>query len=118
MAAIFSFSLAGCENGGDDEDIVPAELQGNWLRDSGGTERYLRFSDSRWATESDGPVSNEDISNGWVITSAKGNRIEYQSPHYPAMDTTGSFEWAISGTTLTISNSDHSYMSNDTYTKQ
>jgi hypothetical protein len=113
-------ALTGCSPDPDDGGKVPVALQGNWLRDSGGTEGYLRFSDSRWARESDGPVTDSDLSEGWIVTSGAGNKIEYQHNLYPQLDLTGSFEWAVSadGNVLTISNSDHeSYLSNGAYTK-
>jgi hypothetical protein len=113
-------ALVGCSTDSDDGGKVPVALQGNWLRDSGGTERYLRFNDSRWEREDSGPVSDAYINGGWVVTSGAGNKIEYQHEWYPDFDVKGSFEWAVSadGNTLTISNSDHEgYLSNGTYTK-
>jgi hypothetical protein len=113
------FALVGCSPDPDDGGKVPVALQGNWRRESEGTERYLRFSDSRWARESDGPVSDSDLSKGWVVTSSAGNKIEYQH-NLSQLDMTGSFEWAVSadGNILTISNSEHeNYLSNGAYTK-
>lgn len=122
LAAVIGIGLAGCptedDSGGGGGDIVPAELQGNWLRDTDGTEKYLVFTGSRWGTDSDSFTDAKDDA-GWVITSVAAGKVEYQSEYYPHMDTKGSFNYAIAGTKLTISNSDHeSHMSNGTYTKQ
>ncbi|MDR1637599.1 MAG: hypothetical protein LBR93_09700 [Treponema sp.] len=112
-----SLALIGCPTDSDDDGgggggNVPTELIGNWLRDSGGTERYLVFNANGWGTDND---SFADVEFYWVITSATENKIEYQ--HRLGADVgTGSFEWTVSESILTISNSDD--LSAGTYTKQ
>ena len=121
IAIAAMFTLAGCktedDGGSSGSSKVPAELKGHWLRDSDGTERYLAFTDSGWDTDSSSYADAEKDAS-WVITSAVGNKVDYQSKYYPQVDTQGSFEWAVSGTTLTISNSSvPNYLSDGTYTK-
>jgi hypothetical protein len=118
MVLALALVFAACDNGStgsgnDDSGNVPAALQGNWLRDGEGTENYLVFTASRWGTDSDSfDDAKEDAD--WVVTSATADKIEYKSD---IMDSTGSFNWSINGTTLTISNSS-SLPANGTYTKQ
>jgi hypothetical protein len=132
IGAVIGFSLAGCPTGGggggdpgtnpgNTTDTgsggkVPKELQGNWLRDAEGAERYLVFTADRWGTDS-GSFADAKRDATWVVTSATADKIEYQEEDYPLVSSKGSFNWVINGTTLTITNSGI-YLSNATYTKQ
>ena len=96
---------------------TPPELRGNWLRDTAGTERYLAFTESRWGRDTDSYTDAQRDAT-WVVTSGTANKVEYQSVSYPAVSVQGSFNWSISGDTLTITNSDKpNYISNGTYTR-
>jgi heat shock protein HslJ len=113
-------SLIGCptepdDPGGGGGGIAPAELQGNWLRDSEGTERHLRITSNGWGRNTGSFPPDDKIS--FIITASTGNKIDYHHKLFP--DAPESFEWAVSEPTLTISNSSsENYMRNGTYTKE
>jgi hypothetical protein len=110
LVALLALGLAvsGCPTEDDDSSSssgggvnAPDALQGMWRQGS----RLLRFTGTRWGG---GPVTGDlatdDTELDWVITSAEGNKLEFQSVFYPAMDRKAWFNWEVSGTTLTISN--------------
>ena len=107
-------ALVGCKTDADDDSggsgTVPVALQGNWLRDSDGTERYLVFITNAFATDSDSfadaKKDAEDYAKrGEVVTSVTADKIEYK-----AWGETKSISYAIAGDKLTFDGS--------TYTKQ
>ena len=120
LALVFAIGLAGCPTdsggggggGGSDSGsgTVPVALQGNWLRDSDGTERYLVFITNAFATDSDSfadaKKDAEDYAKrGEVVTSVTADKIEYK-----VWGETKSISYAIAGDKLTFDVS--------TYTKQ
>ncbi|MCL1817528.1 MAG: hypothetical protein FWG35_01265 [Spirochaetaceae bacterium] len=96
-----SFGLVSCgstDDGGGGGGNVPAALQGNWLRDDAGTERYLKFTKDGWGTDS---TSFGGVSIHFIVTAATATTITWNLQYVG----TGSFDYDISGSTLTISNS-------------
>ena len=116
MVAIIGFSMTACDNDkdGGDGGKVPEALQGNWLRDSEGTERHLKFTKDGWGTKTG---SFDDVGIYKIVTSATDNKIEWE---YKQANMTGSFEYTISGPTLTITRggSHEPASDGDTFTKQ
>jgi hypothetical protein len=113
-------SLVGCPTEDDDDGggggggIVPTELQGNWLRDTAGTERHLRITSNGWGKQSDNFPNDDEIY--FIITSSTGTKIDY---HHKFSNDMESFNWVVSGTTLTITGSTYDHiLDNGTYTKQ
>ena len=114
MVAIIGFSMTACDNGstGGGGGKVPEALRGNWLRDSEGTERHLKFTKDGWGTKTG---SFDDVGIYKIVTSATVNKIEWE---YKQANMTGSFNYSISGSTLTISNGGNQDPGEGTYTKQ
>ena len=107
-------SMIACDNGttgGDGgSETVPAALQGNWLRDSDGSERYLVFVSNNFHTSSSSFASAKADAEDWArrgygVTSVTADTIVYKT----AIDTR-SATYAIAGDKLTFDGR--------TYTKQ
>jgi len=117
--------FVGCKDDSDDSGgnngggggLVPAELRGNWLRDSAGSERYLTFTSSGYGTNSN---SFANVRADIVITAVlAANKLEFQMTGFTSK---GSFEYSIAGDKLTISNltgtGSGGMIANSPYTKQ
>jgi predicted small secreted protein len=115
LVAIIGFSMTACNNGssggggtntgdgggGGGSGKVPAALQGNWLDDDTGSgTRYLVFTKDGWGNGG----SFSDVIIYWIVTSATGNKIEFQHKDF-GKEFTGSFVYSIEGSKLTLSSS-------------
>jgi hypothetical protein len=121
LAAIIAFSFTACPDnggggGGGGGGKVPAALQGNWSTPLGANTLYLFFNADGWAeSQTAFPTSIT-----YKVTSVSGNTVNWEHAQY-GDPPSGSFDYAITGNTLTISNSTRSSTQgpyNGTYTKQ
>jgi hypothetical protein len=123
LVAIIGVSFITCDDGGDNNGggggggKVPAELIGNWLADDQYVgQRYLVFDKDGWGQE----ASFAAVKIGWIVTSVAGSKIDFQHKDF-GKEFAGSFEYSITGTKLTLSNSSGGsaiQSAEGTYTKQ